>query len=72
MEMEMTETITTVGRLINGDSVLIEGEIAVISEIVFHKEPLVTLKVETERFGRMSILTADDMPVTVINMERGE
>jgi hypothetical protein len=62
---------TTVGKLINGDTVIVdEGIPATIVEIVFHKEPLVSLRVHSERFGDMRIITADDMPVTIL--EEGE
>ena len=57
---------TTVAYLLNGDTVDVEGNAAVITEIIYMNEPLVRLIVHTERFGRMSIMTTDDAPITII------
>lgn len=53
----------TVGKLINGDRIMVDGQIATITEIRYFDEPLVRLYIHTERFGNTSILTTDDAVV---------
>jgi hypothetical protein len=61
---------TTVGKLINGNVIMVDDRKATVTEINYHNEPLVTLNVHTERFGNMAIVTTDDMPC--ILFEEGE
>jgi hypothetical protein len=62
--------MTTISNLFNGDVIEIEGLPATITEIFYLDEPLMSIRVHTERFGKMRIVTTDDTPVTLL--KRGE
>jgi len=62
--------MTTISNLFNGDVIEIDGLSATITEIAYLDEPLMSIRVHTERFGNMRIVTTDNTPVTLL--KRGE
>lgn len=61
---------TTFAHVLNGDVIDVDGIPATVDEIRFHNEPLLSVYVLTERFGKTFLIVTDDTPVTIL--ERGE
>jgi hypothetical protein len=61
---------TTFAYVLNGDTIEVDGLPSLIDEIVYRNEPLMTVWVTTDQFGRTFVLTTDDEPVTIL--KRGD
>lgn len=57
---------TTFAYVLNGDTIEVDGLPSIVEEIVYRREPLMTVWVTNDQFGRNFVLTTDDEPVTIL------